>query len=251
MLLLSSMMAARRGDPPVAGTLREGWPYIVGAALLGLALWRWRPIVGGACLTVAAGIAAFFRDPVRRLDADPDFLYAPADGTVIGVDTVEDPWFVDRPANRVSIFLSLLDVHVNRSPVAGEIAAVRELGSGFAPAMQFERSHGNRRREVGLDTMRGPVLVVQVAGLLARRIVGWVGPGDRVTAGQKIGMITFGSRTDLIVPRDLAVPIVQVGQKVVGGYTPIARWLALISTSASTSGAPISATAGTGEAPTR
>jgi phosphatidylserine decarboxylase len=190
-----------------------------------LALWRWKPIAGVIALAAAAGIAAFFRDPVRHLDPDSGLLYAPADGTVIGVDTVEDPWFVGRPSHRVSIFLSLFDVHVNRSPVAGEIAEVRELGSGFAPAMQFERSHGNRRREVGMATGHGPVLVVQVAGLLARRIVGWVGPGERLMAGQKIGMITFGSRTDLVVPKEVAVPFVTVGQRVVGGRTPIARWL--------------------------
>jgi phosphatidylserine decarboxylase len=124
----------------------------------------------------------------------------------------------------VSIFLSLLDVHVNRSPVAGEVVDVRELGSGFAPAMSFEKSHGNRRREIGIATEREPVLVVQVAGLLARRIVGWVGPGDRVVAGQKLGMITFGSRTDLIVPVGAAEPVIQVGRRVVGGQTPIMRW---------------------------
>jgi phosphatidylserine decarboxylase len=225
MKVLSRVTPARRDDPPVAGTAREGWPYVLGPALLGLALWRWRPVAGVGLLAVAAGIAAFFRDPVRRLDPDPDLLYAPADGTVIGIDTVEDPWFVGRPSHRVSIFLSLLDVHVNRSPVAGEIASVRELGSGFAPAMHFERSHGNRRREVGIATARGPVLVIQVAGLLARRIVGWVGPGDGVRTGQKIGMITFGSRTDLIVPLDAATPLVETGQKVVGGRTPLMRWL--------------------------
>jgi len=225
-MVLSRMGPARRDDPPVAGTVREGWPYVLGPALLGLALWRWRPVVGAALLAVAAGIAAFFRDPVRRLDPDRDLLYSPADGTVIGVDVVDDPWFVGRPSHRVSIFLSLLDVHVNRSPATGELAAVRELGSGFAPAMHFERSHGNRRREVGIDTARGPVLVVQVAGLLARRIVGWVGPGDRVRAGQKIGMITFGSRTDLIVPLEAGTPLVETGQKVVGGRTPVMRWLA-------------------------
>jgi phosphatidylserine decarboxylase len=226
MSILSRLrLAGSADDPPIAGTLREGWPYILGPALRGLALWRWRPIAGLIGFCVASGIAAFFRDPVRRLVPDPGLLYAPADGTVIGVDTVEDPWFVGRPSHRVSIFLSLFDVHVNRSPVAGEIVDVRELGSGVAPAMQFERSHGNRRREVGLATSHGPVLVVQVAGLLARRIVGWVGPGQQVWAGQKIGMITFGSRTDLIVPKEAATPFVKVGQRVVGGCTPIARWL--------------------------
>jgi phosphatidylserine decarboxylase len=231
MSLLPRVLSARADDPPVAGTLREGWPYILGPALLGLALWRWRSIAGLGCLALAAGIAAFFRDPVRGLNPEPDLLYAPADGTVIGVDAVDDPWFVGRPSHRVSIFLSLLDVHVNRSPAAGDVVAARELGSGFAPAMHFERSHGNRRREVALNTVRGPVLVVQVAGLLARRIVSWVREGDSVRAGQKIGMITFGSRTDLIVPRDAGAPIVEIGQRVVGGRTPIARWFLPIATS--------------------
>jgi phosphatidylserine decarboxylase len=140
------------------------------------------------------------------------------------VDTVDDPWFVGRESHRVSIFLSLFNVHVNRSPTAGEIVAMRDLGTGFAPAMQFERSHSNRRREIGLATDHGPVLVVQVAGLLARRIVGWVGQGEAVWAGQKLGMITFGSRTDLIVPLDAAMPTVTVGQRVVGGQTVLARW---------------------------
>lgn len=219
-----SPFATRATDPPVAGTVREGWPYVLGPALLGLLLWRWKRLAGAPVLAVAAGIASFFRDPVRRLDPDPDLLYAPADGTVIGVDTVDDPWFVGQPSHRVSIFLSVLNVHVNRSPVAGEIAAIRDLGTGFAPAMHFERSHGNRRREIGMRTGRGPILVVQVAGLLARRIVGWVGQAEHVRAGQKLGMITFGSRTDLIVPCDAAVPLVSLGQKVVGGRTPVARW---------------------------
>src|SRR5262245_53373485 len=116
MSLFSTVLAARAADPPVAGTLREGWPFILGPALLGLLLWRLRPLAGATLLTFAAGIAAFFRDPVRRLDPDPQLLYAAADGTVIGVDTVDDPWFVGRPSHRISIFLSLFNVHVNRSP---------------------------------------------------------------------------------------------------------------------------------------
>jgi len=214
----------RSGDPPARGTVREGAPYVLGLLLAAGLLWRWRPLAGLVGLGLATGVGAFFRDPVRRLSADPDLLYAPADGVVIGVDEVDDPWYVGQRSHRVSIFLSLFDVHVNRSPVAGKIVVVRELGTGFAPAMSFERSHGNRRREIGLQTSRGPVLVVQVAGLLARRIVGWVGEGDVVAAGQKLGMITFGSRTDLIIPMEIGAPSVHTGQRVVGGQTAIARW---------------------------
>ncbi|MGE3268084.1 MAG: phosphatidylserine decarboxylase [Chloroflexota bacterium] len=222
---MSLLSFDRPDDPPVGGTLKEGWPYILGLALLAFPLWRWRPIAGLSMLALAGAVASFFRDPVRPLDPEPDTFYAPADGTIIGVDVVDDPWFVGRPCHRISIFLSLFNVHVNRSPMAGQIAAVRDLGTGFAPAMNFQQSHGNRRREIGINTARGPILVVQVAGLLARRIVGWVGAGESVLAGQKLGMITFGSRTDLFVPLDAAVPFVTPGQTVVGGKTPIARWL--------------------------
>lgn len=215
----------RPGDPPVGATLKEGWPYIFGLALLALPLWRWRPLAGLAMLALAGAVASFFRDPTRSLSADADTFYSPADGTVIGVDVVDDPWFVGRACHRISIFLSVFNVHVNRSPMAGRLVDVRELGSSFAPAMNFTKSHENRRREIGIETARGRILVVQVAGLLARRIVGWVCAGEPVRAGQKLGMITFGSRTDLYVPVGEAVPFVIPGQKVVGGRTAVARWL--------------------------
>ncbi len=211
-------------DPPRFGTVREGWPYVAGLALAAVPLWRWRPGAGLAALALAGGVAGFFRDPVRTWPTDPDLLYSPADGFVIGVDRVDGAWHVGRPAHRVSIFLALFDVHVNRSPAAGTIIAARELGSGFVPAMDFRRSHDNRRRELAFATARGPLLVVQVAGLLARRIVPWVEPGMAVATGQKLGMITFGSRTDLIVPIDAATPLVAAGHRVLGGRTPIARW---------------------------
>jgi len=213
-----------RTDPPSFGTAREGGRYVAALSLATVPLWRWRPAVGLAALALAGGVAAFFRDPVRPWPTDPALLYAPADGFVIGVDRVDYAWHVGRPAHRISIFLSLFDVHVNRSPVAGTIVAARDLGSGFFPAMDFRRSHDNRRRELAFDTAHGPLLVVQVAGLLARRVVGWVGPGDAVAAGQKLGMITFGSRTDLLVPLDAAAPLVETGARVAGGRTAIARW---------------------------
>ena len=211
-------------DPPRFGTAREGWPYVTGLALAALPLWRWRPVAGAAALALAGGVAGFFRDPARPWPGDPDILYSPADGFVIGVDQVEGAWHVERPAHRISIFLSLFDVHVNRSPTSGTIIAARDLGSGFFPAMDFRRSHDNRRRELAYQTGRGPLLVVQVAGLLARRIVPWVEPGQAVAAGQKLGMITFGSRTDLIIPIDAAEPLVGSGRRVIGGQTGIARW---------------------------
>ena len=211
-------------DPPRFGTVREGWPYVTALTLAALPLWRWQPLAGAAAVALAGGVAAFFRDPVRPWPGDPDLLYSPADGFVIGVDRVEGAWHVGRPAHRVSIFLSLFDVHVNRSPTAGTIIAARDLGSSFFPAMDFRRSHDNRRRELAYRTPHGPLLVVQVAGLLARRIVPWVEPGQTVAAGQKLGMITFGSRTDLIVPVDAATPLVESGRRVIGGQTPIARW---------------------------
>lgn len=222
---MSLLSFDRPDDPPVGATLKEGWPYILGLTLLSALLWRWRPLAGLAGLALAGAVASFFRDPARPLEAAPDTFYSPADGTIIGVDVVDDPWFVGRPCHRISIFLSVLNVHVNRSPMAARIVDVRELGTGFAPAMNFVKSHGNRRREIGMQTQLGPILVVQVAGMLARRIVGWVGPGESVLAGQKLGMITFGSRTDLYVPVGEAVPFVTAGQKVVGGETPVARWL--------------------------
>ena len=219
------MVLRQQPDPPAFATVREGLPYVGALALAAGPLWRWRRGVGIAALAAAGGCAAFFRDPVRHLRADPSLLYAPADGAVIGVDRVESPWHLGRPALRIAVFLSILDVHVNRSPADGRIVDVRDLGGGFAPAMSFRRSHGNRRREIALETERGPLVVVQVAGLLARRIVGWAGVGDVVRAGQKLGMITFGSRTDLLVPLGAGESLVSVGRHVRGGQTPVARWL--------------------------
>lgn len=217
-------MNARR-DPPAFATVREGLPYVTALALAVAPLWRWRRPAGIAALALTGGCAAFFRDPVRRAPANPTVLYAPADGFVIGVDRVESRWHLDGPALRVAVFLSILDVHVNRSPTSGTVAAVRDLTGGFAPALDFRRSHGNRRREIGLSTAHGPVVVVQVAGLLARRVVGWVRPGDAVVVGQKLGMITFGSRTDLLIPIGAGESLVSRGHRVRAGQTPIARWL--------------------------
>lgn len=212
-------------DLPVGATVREGWRYVVPAAVATAALWRVSPVLGLAGLGATGLLAAFFRDPVREIDAAVDELLAPADGHVLALDEIDDAWHIGGPAVRVSIFLSVFDVHVNRAPCAGRIVEIRDHHGGFRPAMDFAGSHSNRRREIALETDRGPLVVVQVAGLLARRIVGWCDEGDALGAGQKFGMITFGSRTDLIAPRGQVEALVRPRQRTVGGRTVIARWL--------------------------
>ena len=211
-------------DPPVRGALREGWPLIAGAAALAAPLslldrrLAWPPLV------LAGAVAAFFRDPRRPAPQDPACIYAASDGFVLAVDEVDEPWFLQGPALRVVTFLSIFDVHVNRMPVAGVLRKTRYIAGGFAAAMSRAGSEENERQALVIAGERGPLVVVQVAGLLARRIVRWVEPGARLRAGQKFGMIKFGSRTDVLIPRGAARPLVAKGDRVRAGITPIARY---------------------------
>lgn len=217
--------ASSAGDLPAFAALREGWPLIAGAAALALPLGlidrrlRWPPLL------LAGAIAAFFRDPRRATPAADDYLYAAADGVVLAVDEVEEPWFLHGRALRIVTFLSLLDVHINRSPVAGSLRQVRHVDGGYAAAMKRAAAEANERQYLAIDGARGPIVVVQVAGLLARRIRRWVEPGAALCAGQKLGMIMFGSRTDVIMPLGQALSLVAQGDRVRAGITPIARYV--------------------------
>jgi phosphatidylserine decarboxylase len=137
-------------------------------------------------------------------------------------EDVEEPWLPGGRAARVTVFLSLTDVHVNRSPVEGQVTRQEELGDGFAPAL-FRGAQDNRRNRISLDGPAGPVVVVQVAGALARTITSWVGVGDKVAAGERLGIIHFGSRTDVLLPRGGAEILVSRGTRVTAGVTPLAR----------------------------
>jgi phosphatidylserine decarboxylase len=212
-------------DPPAMAALREGWPLIAGAAALALPLAAisrrliWPPLL------LAGALAAFFRDPRRVTPAVDDVLYAAADGFVLAVDEVEEPWFLHGRALRIVTFLSLLDVHVNRSPLAGTLRKTHHVAGGYAAAMNSAASETNERQFLAIEGVHGPVVVVQVAGLLARRIRRWVEPGATLRAGQKIGMIKFGSRTDVIVPLGQLLPLVVKGDRVQAGITPLARYV--------------------------
>jgi phosphatidylserine decarboxylase len=193
----------------------EGWPFIfppaVAACILALVGW-W----GAAA--VAAGLAAaclgFFRDPERTPPDAPGAVLAPADGRVTAVVEVEDPWV--GPAVRLSVFLSPLDVHVNRAPVAALVESVERRPGRFLAAYRAEASERNERCRLALRGEAAPVAVVQIAGVLARRIVCRVRPGDKLERGERFGLIRFGSRTDLVVPRGTEVRVA-VGERVRGG----------------------------------
>ncbi len=171
---------------------------------------------------VAAGVFAvpvlaflgFFRDPERRPPGVPGAVLAPADGKVMDIAPIDDAWV--GPAVRLSIFLSPLDVHVNRAPVAGLVASVEYAAGKFRAAYKAEASEVNERCTVALEGDSARVAVRQVAGVLARRIVCRVRAGDKLQAGERYGLICFGSRTDLLVPRATEVRA-RVGDKVRGG----------------------------------
>lgn len=201
---------------PVA---REGWPFILPPLALGGLL----ALVGrrrSALLPTVVGLAclAFFRDPERRTPRLGGALVAPADGQVMGLAEVEDE-FVG-PAVRLSIFLSPLDVHVNRAPLASVVREVEYTPGRFVPAYRPEASLDNERCTLSLESDAGRVRVRQIAGTLARRIVCRVRPGDKLDAGERFGMIRFGSRTDLIAPR-ATVWRVHLGDRVRGGETVV------------------------------
>jgi len=191
--------------------------YALGADLVLLLTGRRAGWMG---VGTALASLAFFRDPERVLDPEPNTVYATADGVIVGVAEASDPWMPEQ-ALRISTFLSLHDVHVIRSPVAGGITLFEEVKGGFAPAF-LGRAGLNLRKRLAIEGPAGRVVVVQIAGMLARRITSWASVGSRVTTGQRVGLIHFGSRTDVLLPADRFEARVRVGERVRAGVTPIA-----------------------------
>lgn len=199
---------------PVA---REGWPFILGPAVaaLGFTLLGRRRLAAPFWAASAASLG-FFRDPERAVPAVTHGVLAPADGRVTSVEDAVDP-FVG-PSRRVSIFLSPLDVHINRAPIAGLVSDTVYTPGRFVAAYDPAAGEVNERCAVRIQGEQARVTVVQVAGVVARRIVCRVGPGDKLEAGQRFGMIRFGSRTDCYMPKGTDVRV-KVGDRVIGGVT--------------------------------
>ncbi len=203
-----------------------GRPFVAGGAAATLLLRMLSPTAGALGAIATACCAAFFRAPRRVPPQDPGLAVAPADGTVTSVAPAPAPAELgldDQPRPRVSVFLSVFDVHVQRIPVDGEVRHVAHRPGKFLSAGLDKASDVNERASVLLRSTTGHDLaVVQIAGLVARRIVCSVRPGDTVAAGSTYGLIRFGSRVDLYLPPGSAV-LVRPGQRTVGGETALAR----------------------------
>ncbi|HZN18265.1 MAG TPA: phosphatidylserine decarboxylase [Micromonosporaceae bacterium] len=171
----------------------------------------------------AAPVAAFFRDPERDIPDDETAVVAASDGVVLSVERLRDERFGDDELLRVAVFLSVLDVHVNRAPVAGKVVDFFVADGGFAAAMRPAAEHNVAAYTV-LETVRGTVVVAQRTGLVARRIVHRAPVGALLAKGERFGLIRFGSRTDVYLPADRAQPAVAPGDRVLGGTTVIATW---------------------------
>lgn len=195
----------------------EGWPFVVPPLVGGLLfLIAGIKAAGLLLILVAAGVGLFFRDPERFPPAETGAILSPADGRVVRIGPSVD----GRRGTEVSIFLSLFDVHINRAPCAGWIAEVVSSPGTFRMAWKEEASRKNTQTLIHLKGGPGDIYVRQVAGILARQIVTWVRPGQEVQAGQRIGMIRFGSRVDLLLPEGIH-PSVQIGDQVKGGESVI------------------------------
>ena len=209
--------------------VKEGYPWILVPLLAGLAagllylFWPALPLLALALvlLLLAAFMAYFFRDPQRAAPTESGLVVSPADGKVTRIERLAGGG-ADSPTV-VSIFLSPFDVHVNRAPIAGEIVDVTYTKGRFIAATSDNASLVNEQNALTIRGERMTVVCKQIAGVLARRIVCWKRPGDRLGLGERFGLIKFGSRTDLVLPREVEVSV-QVGQRVSGGVTVIGRF---------------------------
>lgn len=203
--------------------VRQGYPFIAGALVLAVVCFIAFGIhIAVIPVVLACYFAYFFRNPERIVNPDAALLYSPADGTVMGVTEFYDEEFLNAKAKKVTIFLSVFNVHVNRSPAEGTIKFQRYTVGEFLPAFNKKAAFENERFAMGIENDRMKILVIQIAGILARRIDNWVNLGNHLDQGEVYGMIKFGSCTELVVPADVEI-LCKKGDKVKGGITVLGR----------------------------
>jgi phosphatidylserine decarboxylase len=205
---------------------REGWPFLAGFAVLALLLfWLHWSLPAWIVVVLTLWCAYFFRDPERVTPLREGLVISPADGRISAIESVIPPPELDlprQPTTRISVFMNVFDVHVNRSPVDARISRIAYIPGAFINAELDKASLDNERQALTLELGDGSQLgVVQIAGLVARRIVKFVDEGDRLVAGQRFGLIRFGSRLDVYVPQSCAV-LAAIGQRAIAGETVLA-----------------------------
>jgi phosphatidylserine decarboxylase len=195
-----------------------GLPLLVLGGVAYFAQWAIAAIV---LVCLALFVFSFFRDPERVIPQEPGAIVSPADGRVV---VVTDEDYEGRSGKRISIFLAVWNVHVNRSPAAGIIAGLEYKPGKFQAAMRAQASMENEQNVFVLSTDAGEMVFKQIAGLIARRVVSWKKEGERVARGERIGLVRFGSRADVWVPRDAEI-VVKLGDNVKGGSSVLAKWV--------------------------
>src|SRR5215471_8873932 len=201
--------------------VKEGYyfglpPLFFGGISLALHWW----IAAAVLIAIAAFCFSFFRDPDRAIPPDPEAVLSPADGRVLVITDEEN---AGRPGTRISIFLAIWNVHVNRSPAAGVISKLQYCPGKFFAAMREYASTENEQNVISLASESGEIIFKQIAGLIARRVVCWKKPGDRMARGERLGLVRFGSRADLWLPREAEI-LTKVGDRVKGGASIVAYW---------------------------
>jgi phosphatidylserine decarboxylase len=197
--------------------VKEGFPFVITPAVIALifAYLQWWPLA--ALFALLAGFMAFFfRDPFRKVPEEIGIVVSAADGRVTRIDENEN-------GKTISVFLSPLDVHVNRSPIEGSVTKIEYTRGRKGPATSNEASFVNERNSLTIENDHMTVVCTQIAGIVARRIVCWSKTGDHLELGERFGLIKFGSRTDVLLPSTAEVAV-KVGDRVVGGETIIARY---------------------------
>jgi len=202
---------------------KEGYPFILAAFVVALIGWLWFSPLAAVLWTLPLVFCLnFFRDPERRTPADPRAIISPADGKVVAVGPYEDA-YLEEPAQRVSIFMNVFDVHVNRAPTTGVVETVTHQAGQFLNAMDAAASEHNEQTRIALRTDHGKLAFTQIAGLVARRIICYLHPNETIRAGARMGLIRFGSRVDVVFPARCSVSV-RVGDRVRAGETIIGAW---------------------------
>ena len=212
--------AKRRRSTPVS-MVKEGYSFGLPALVLAGAsfLLHWY-LLAAVLVCLALFAFSFFRDPKRVIPAEPDAIVSPADGRVV---VVKEEEHAGLPGQRLSIFLAIWNVHVNRAPASGTVTNLDYRPGKFFAAMRERASLENEQNVFTLSTEAGEIVFKQIAGLIARRVVSWKRQGEQVLRGERIGLVRFGSRVDVWLPKGAEI-LVKVGESVKGGSSRIARW---------------------------